>query len=110
MYYSSPRKYPYNSRYCKYRQIIDNKDTYTETFNQTLVNQSDNDIYHIVQTEEENRLDIISKKYYGDAQYFWVIALANDLIDPLVVVRDTVLRIPSMTSLYQWEGALYKYV
>lgn len=111
MNYTRPRKYNKISRYSKYRQIIDSGvNIYTETFNKTNVLHSDDDIFHVVLKEEENRLDIISYKYYNTAEYSWVIALANEMVDPFVVNVGSILRIPKFTSLYQWEGALYKRV
>ena len=108
MRYGKPRKYKKTSRYGIYRQIIDNENkTYTETANQIKVAQSDKDLYHEVQQNEVNRLDIISNKYYGTPEYFWAICMANDIVDPFSIKRGDVLRIPNFTSLLQWQGALY---
>lgn len=108
MKYAKPRKYVKISRYGIYRQIIDNNNNmYHETFNQTTVDESPSDKYHEVQKEEENRLDIISYKYYGSADYYWVIALANNMIDPFIVKVGDILRIPNFYSLTNYNGALY---
>ena len=86
MRYAKPRKYTHVSRYSVYRQIIDdNNNQYTETANQYTVDEENTDIYHEVQNEEENRLDIISNKYYNTPDYYWVIAMANDLVDPFII-------------------------
>ena len=53
--YSKPRTYEHTSRYGKYRQIVDDLDSYTETFNQSIIKQSDTDIFHTVTREQENR-------------------------------------------------------
>jgi hypothetical protein len=106
--YARPRKYVKISRYKIYRQIIDNDNNiYIETVNQTPVDESKLDKYHEVLKEEENRLDIISNKYYNTPEYYWVIALANDMIDPFVVKVGDILRIPNFFSLTNWKGALY---
>ena len=108
MRYARPRKYDNVSRYQIYRLIMDNdNDTYTETTNRTPVKESERDVYHEVQKEEENRLDIISNKYFGTPEYYWLIALANDLVDPFVVRVGDVLRIPNLYSAYEWDGPLY---
>ena len=108
MRYAKPRKYDHTSRYSIYRHIINNdNDAYVETSNRTPVDKSDKDIYHEVQKEEENRLDIIDKKYYGDPDLFWVIAMGNDMIDPFVVKVGDIIRIPYFFSLNNWKGALY---
>ncbi len=41
------------------------------------------------------RLDIIAHRYYGDEDYWWVIALSNRIMDPFMLVVGTKLRIPS---------------
>ena len=108
MKYAKPRVYKHISRYGIYRQIIDdNSNAYTETVNSTPVQMSDKDQYHEVLREEENRLDIISNKYYGTPEFWWVIALANNYIDPFYIKAGTVIRIPVFSSLLQWKGALY---
>lgn len=107
MKYAKPRKYNKISRYQIYRLIMDNNnDTYTETSNSTPVIETNRDLYHEVQREEENRLDIISNKYYGTPEYFWLIAMANDIVDPFVVRVGDVLRIPDFFSAFEWKGAL----
>ena len=104
--YSNPRVYEHTSRYGKYRQIVDNLDSYVETFNQTKIPTSEDDIFHTVQKEQENRLDIIANIYYNDPSFFWVIAIANELVDPFVVQTGSILRIPSLASLYVAGGVL----
>lgn len=84
-----------------------NGDTRTETTNSTQLKESNMDVYHEVQREEENRLDIISNKYFGTPEYYWLIALANDIVDPFVVRVGDVLRIPILYSAYEWDGPLY---
>jgi len=108
MRYAKPRVYSNLSRYSIYRQIIDsNNDTYLETANQYVIKTSETDVYHEVQPNEENRLDIIAYKYYNNAEYFWVIAMANSIVDPFVIKRGDILRIPALSSLMEWKGPLY---
>lgn len=110
MMYAKPRKYKNTSRYGIYRQIIDNNNTYLETSNQIKVAESSNDKYHEVQPDEENRLDIISNKYYGNPEYYWAIAMANNFVDPFIVKSGDIIRIPDFASLLKWNGALYSRV
>ena len=107
MMYARPRKYNHISRYQIYRQIIDKDSTYLETANQIFVKESEQDRFHEVLKEEENRLDIISNKYYGSPDFYWVIAMANNFIDPFTVNAGDVIRIPVFNSLFEWDGALY---
>jgi nucleoid-associated protein YgaU len=48
---------------------------------------------HIVQGGE--RLDVIAHKYYGDEDYWWIIALANRIMDPFTLEVGRRLRIPN---------------
>lgn len=104
--YSSPRTYEHTSRYDKYRQIVDELNSYTETFNQSLIPSSDSDIFHTVLREQENRPDIIANIYYKDPSFYWVIALANELVDPFIIQAGSILRIPTLSSLYTIGGVL----
>lgn len=47
---------------------------------------------HILAVGE--RLDGLAFKYYGDEDYWWVIALANRIMDPFSLEVGTRLRIP----------------
>lgn len=50
-------------------------------------------IEHIIQAGE--RLDIIAHRYYGDEDYWWVVAIANRIMDPFTLEVGRRLRIPS---------------
>ena len=54
--------------------------------------------YIIVQDYQENRLDIISYEMYGDSTYWWLIAMANKMIDPFIVIKGSALKIPPISS------------
>lgn len=41
------------------------------------------------------RLDVIAHRYYGDEEYWWVVALANGISDPFSLVVGRRLRIPT---------------
>ena len=41
------------------------------------------DIY--IRTAPGERLDILSRRYYGNVQYWWIIAEANVLVPPVYV-------------------------
>jgi len=60
------------------------------------------DVYHVVKSNEENRLDLISYRYYGTSKYWWVIALVNELYDPFFDVKaGKMIRVPSMDFIYK---------
>ena len=96
--YASPRKYSTLSRYGIYNQIVDtdNNNAYLESINKIELN-SDNELF-----------DIISNTYYGTPNLYWAIAMANNILDPMIVVRGTVLKIPSYESLYKTGGPLIR--
>ena len=39
--------------------------------------------YYDYQITDEDTIEILAEKYYGDPEYHWVIALANNMVDPL---------------------------
>lgn len=47
---------------------------------------------HIIKIGE--RLDTLAYVYYGDSDYWWIIALANRIIDPFSISPGDKLRIP----------------
>ena len=68
---------------------------YKNPFYQSIPNNT-NDIYII--TSIEDRLDLLSNKFYGSTQYYWIIAIANpNKINPssLFITPGTQIRIPA---------------
>ena len=106
--YLKPRLYEHTSRYKNLRRIVDSKTNkiYHETWVQKGVDQSSEDFYITITQENEGRLDIIAAKYLNTAKYWWVIALANNIIDPFDIPIGTRLRIPQLVSLYNTGGVL----
>lgn len=102
------RHFDHLSRYARIRQLYDSdKDkVYLETMNQYNINKETSPIYHIVDIKEANRLDIIANAYYGDPSLYWVIAMANNLIDPFIVNANTLLWIPYIETMFNNDGPL----
>lgn len=107
--YLSPRIYKDVSRYKNVRTIQDKETAkiYHETMNQYTVDKENSEATYIVGVETANRLDLVSYRCYSTAKYWWVVALANNIIDPFDVPYGTVLRIPSLSQLYNDGGVLY---
>ena len=64
---------------------------------------SEFDNYHEVTAVDKLRLDLISYKYYLQVEYWWVIALANNILDPFNIPIGTILRVPSeSTVINEW--------
>lgn len=101
--YNSTRIFDYDSRYQNNR-IIYNSDFDADYFeindNRHIDTTNDNTRYHLVEQTERNRLDIIANIYYGDPTLYWVIAMANNMIDPFIVEPNTILKIPNRESFY----------
>lgn len=58
------------------------------------------DILYTVPQAGESRLDLISQQFYGTPELWWVLALVNNLIDPLVgFTVGTVIRVPKKERL-----------
>lgn len=64
----------------------------------------EDDSYLKVTDVNENRLDKIAYEYYGSTKLWWVIAEASGILNPLDVPIDTILRIPTLSSLYLLQG------
>lgn len=105
--YYPPATYSTLSRYKDIRRIkIDDEDynypLLHETFYDFKIPESSSDTYYTVSDVEAGRLDIISLINYDNHRHWWIIALANNIIDPLEeIVQGKVLRIPSIMSLYE---------
>jgi len=56
----------------------------------------DSDVY--VGVVRANRLDFIAEKVYGNPDLWWVIAIANNILDPFDVKQGAVLRIPDFAT------------
>lgn len=105
--YSPKVLYSNVSRY-GYLRTIQEEDgkIHHESWFQKTVDISSSDQYIVVTKDEENRLDKISLQHYSTPRYWWVIALANYIIDPFDVPVGTQLRIPPLLSLYNKGGVL----
>ena len=95
------------SRYHNLQRIKDDEgDEYIETYERIDFPERSDDQYHLVESGEENRIDLISYEYYGTPLLYWVIAEASGLTDPFVIPAGTTLRIPSRQALYGYKGVL----
>ncbi len=72
----------------------------TDLYKPPVYNDTDTYIYHNVSELERNRIDIVALKYYEDPTYWWIIAVANQLINPFIITPGTVLKVPTKLSYY----------
>lgn len=80
-----------------YAETLTTKETkkrYLESVIYPKIPFSDEDVYVI--TQSTDRLDLLSNQYYGNPQYWWVIAIANNINDGTLYIQEgRQLRIPN---------------
>lgn len=92
-----------DSRY-KNTEIIELEDgtVCQVTWEPTNYTETTNDKYVEVKAGRW-RLDLLANYFYGNQHYWWIIALANNIIDPFMELNDLssprFLRIPSPDSI-----------
>lgn len=94
--YTVCRDFNHISRYKGLRQVIHNPDDSDrfialETPNSIVSNAEF--LYYDVPAIEENRLDLISYKFFGSAQYSWIISYFNGIEDGYTVYEGQRLKI-----------------
>lgn len=62
---------------------------------------SDDDLFHDLTAGEVGTLDTVANYYYGNVTLWWVIAVANGVLNPLRIPAGTRLRIPSIDVVYR---------
>lgn len=79
-------------------ELIESSDgsLYWGVWEPVVFEQRDDELFHRVARNEIGRLDLIADQYYGNVNYWWVIATVNDILNPVEDMHagDT-LRIPS---------------
>lgn len=108
--YTVCKEFDHISRYKRLRQVIhyleSNRFITLET--QNSYDYSNLEIeYFIVPNELENRIDLISYKYFNSTSYSWVISYINGIQDGYTVYEGQVLMIPiHITDLFKSGGVL----
>lgn len=78
------------------RIVYDTGEEIIETADRRKFPRDERDRFYKVESGFEDRLDLISFKFYGSSDYWWVIASASNIEDPFDVKVGTVLRIPEL--------------
>lgn len=60
-----------------------------------------NAMEYIVQPGEENRIDLVSAKVYGNSALYWVLCYMNKIEDPLDLPVGTFLLVPLLEEVFQ---------
>lgn len=88
------------SRYSGLDRIeYDTGESIIETSDRIEFEHSNSDKFYVVTSDTENRLDLVSYKFYGSSLYWWAIASASGIYDPFNVPVGTSLRIPPLESI-----------
>lgn len=102
--YTVCREFNHISRYRCLRQIIHcpNEDSRYISLESIGTILSDADFqYYDVPLTEENRLDLIAYRFFGSAQYSWILSYFNNIEDGYTVHAGQKLRIlKNLTSLF----------
>lgn len=88
------------------RLLNEDGEEYLETYDPIEIKSSNTDSFYIVEKGYEDRLDLISFKYYNNPLLYWVIAEASGITDPFHIPVGTVLRIPEKSSLFGINGVV----
>ena len=65
--------------------------------------------YYPIPEEEDGRLDLIAYKHYKNVQLWWVIALANEILNPIdEVSAGKMLKIPRPSDIEEFQQLLQR--
>lgn len=62
----------------------------------TAINNGSIRIIDTFVLKEDQRLDILAGKYYGDSRYWWIIAIASEIGYGLQVPPGTIITVPDL--------------
>lgn len=85
------------SRYRRAKVYI-NEDgmNYLESEERKIIPESVNDKLYTVEPDCEDRLDLVSYKFYGTPNLWWAIARLNNIKNPMRLEVGIILRIPPL--------------
>ncbi len=59
--------------------------------------------YHTVTEQEIGRYDLIAQQYYGNVDWWWIIAASNEILNPIEeLVTGVPLVIPNILDVYDY--------
>ena len=63
-------------------------------FEPPVIDPQDGDLTHLVMAGD--RIDSLASRYYGDPRFWWVIAQANDMDDPVTALHKGLeIKVPN---------------
>ena len=99
-YKITPKDNEQLSRYKNLKRLVneDNR-VYTETPSKLHIRESSRDTMFTVEAGYENRLDLVSYRFYGTPYLWWAIAILNHIEDPRILEAGVILRIPPLDNI-----------
>lgn len=90
---------PISSRHSNTTLIEDSGEVFRNTYELKDLSERSDDLYTQVKGKEVGRLDLVALRMYNDPKLYWIIAEANDIIDPFTeVIEGLALRIPKVVN------------
>ena len=96
---------------CRYRQtdllqgprgVVGTEEiTFFGTFKRPEILLTFNDAFITIKSKDQGRLDLLAYTHYGDPFLWWVIALVNDIVDPIYGAEPGyVVRLPKRSNIF----------
>lgn len=86
-----------------YRSMLDE---FLETYVFKDIPISESDVYVVIDSGWQNRIDLIAYEFYKNPDLWWVIAMANNITNPMYLEVGTRIRIPGLNTLWGYRGLL----
>ena len=88
------------SRYRSLKAAIDSDgNNYLLSQRKREILETVNDTLYVVEPECENRIDMVSFKFYNTPHLWWAIAMMNHIKNPMRLEVGIVLRIPPLDNI-----------
>lgn len=88
------------SRYRNLKRLVnEDGNYYIESPKKISIRESSRDTMFTVEAGYENRLDLVSYKFYGTPYLWWAIAALNHIDNPRILEVGIILRIPPLENI-----------
>jgi len=89
-----------SNRYINSFVYSDNNELFFELWDIPMIPFDPRDKYFTIESGEEGRWDLISYKSYHTVLYWWIICLANGVVNPWdIIPAGSTIRIPYLPNL-----------
>ena len=88
------------SRYSNLDAVVDEDgNSYLTSQVKREIVESSQDSFYTVESECENRMDLVSYKFYNTPYLWWAIAIMNHIKNPMRLDVGVILRIPPLNHI-----------